>query len=298
MLTDKEKKRAYDAQRRLDSRVKERRKETNDMWYKQNKGKVAQKHQENKEKNNAYDAQWRRNNTENALYILNKQELDEQYMRHWHLYCNRIRKSAKANGNPYSDDFTDVMMFEMMKQGCIYCGDQATTIDRIISSETHTPDNCVGCCLPCNISKGNGDVDSFIRKAYYRVRGEYLDDDVEIWSDNREKPRRRNATKRSAKKGIEITLTHREWDELTKGDCVYCKRARSDDKWNGVDRVVSTEGYTPDNTVSCCNDCNIDKLDLSVEETMVRNEKIAIRVETGQVILTGSRKVLRNTGVK
>ncbi len=210
----------------------------------------------------------------------------------WHDFCNIKRRSAKKY--PYSEDFTDQMFFDIMKDGCVYCGDSATTIDRLDSSLNHVSTNCVGCCEPCNNSKGNGDPDTFIRKAYYRTYGEYFDDIEDIWSDNKRKSRFDKAKLRSYNQNRPFTLTQDEWDMLTLGECAYCRRRRPENKWNGVDRVIPTKGYTLENTVTCCYDCNIDKWFISIEETKQRNEKIANRMKSGDIVFFGYQQILRS----
>jgi hypothetical protein len=216
----------------------------------------------------------------------------------WNLFCNKKRQGANQYNQPFSDDFTDEIFFEKMKDGCFYCGDLADTIDRIDSNIGHTPDNCMGCCQPCNFSKGNGDTDSFIRKAYYRARGNYFDDMKDIWSDNKTKPYMSTSIKKSQKQQRPFTLSQDEWDTLIIADCVYCHRSRPINKWNGVDRVIPDNGYTSDNSVACCHDCNNDKGKLSVEDMKKRNKKIANRLEKGIIVLSGCEKSLLNKGDK
>jgi hypothetical protein len=212
----------------------------------------------------------------------------------WHCYCNRKRRRAKQSKKPFSDDFTDEIFFEKMKDGCIYCGDLADTIDRLNSSLGHTPDNCVGCCHPCNVSKSNGDPDSFVRRAYYRSRGKHFDDIKDIWSDNEIKPNINKSKSKSQKQQRPFTLTQDEWNALIIGDyCAYCHRSRPDNKWNGVDRIIPVDGYTLDNTVTCCHDCNVDKGELSVEDMKKRNENIARRLENRIIILFDCETSLR-----
>lgn len=214
----------------------------------------------------------------------------------WNKYCNQKRQRARKY--PFSEDFTDEIFFEKMKNGCVYCGSLATSIDRLDSSINHIPENCEGCCLPCNMSKGNGDRDSFLRKAYFRARGEYFDDHTDIWSDNIKKPLLSKTKKNADKKGVEFTMTLEEWDVLITGNCKYCSRSKPDQRWFGVDQVIPSRGYTPENTVSCCHDCNVDKNEYSIEDTRMRNENIAERLINGDIIIAGCSTVLRNTCVK
>lgn len=61
--------------------------------------------------------------------------------------------------------------------------------------------------------------------------------------------------------------------ELFLGNCFYCGTPPSriielgkyngDAKINGIDRIENTEGYTVNNTVSCCTQCNRAKSDLT-----------------------------------
>ena len=199
------------------------------------------------------------------------------------MLCNAIKRSAKYNKHPYSNDFTNDVMFDMMCKGCLYCGDIATTIDRIDSKLDHTLDNCVGCCLGCNISKGDSDPATFVKKAYYRVRGEYYDDDIDIWFVRKNKPRVCDYKTPAKGKGVPFDLSNKDVDKLSKGDCVYCHRSPS--TWFGIDRTVPSLGYVLGNVESCCWDCNKDKSTNDVDIMKVRNERIADRVDCEKVIL-------------
>ena len=77
---------------------------------------------------------------------------------------------------------------------------------------------------------------------------------------------------RARKKGIAFTLGEADIGKLIHSPCVYCGGAPSntlrlpsaeheDFPYNGIDRVDSSKGYTPANTVPCCSHCNTAKLD-------------------------------------
>lgn len=275
---------------------KEEIKEKNADLYQRNKEYIKEKssiyYQENKEEKKSYNKKRFQNIQNCAISSIENGEIENLHI--WHLYCNQKRQHAKKY--PYSKDFTDEIFFEKMKDGCVYCGDIADTIDRLDSNLDHTPDNCVGSCLPCNNSKGNGDPDSFLRKAYYRSRREYFDNIENIWSDSIRKPRLYEAKAKSQKQKRDFTLTVESWNVLVNGDCVYCKRSKPEGKWNGVDRVIPSDGYTLENVVSCCHDCNVDKLWWSVEEMRKRNDNIAERLDNRKITLFDCSKVLRNKG--
>jgi 5-methylcytosine-specific restriction endonuclease McrA len=182
----------------------------------------------------------------------------------------------------------------MLTNGCFYCGSIATTIDRIDSTLNHDIENCVASCLGCNNSKGTADPATFVRKAYYRARGEYLDDISNIWFVYKQKPRVDMYKKRAEKKGVPFGLTNEEFGDLLKSDCWYCKR--TPDKWFGVDKVVPSLGYVIGNVVSCCWDCNLDKHEDDVDTMSSQNERVADRVDTGELDISVYEKMSLHKG--
>lgn len=77
-------------------------------------------------------------------------------------------------------------------------------------------------------------------------------------------------------RGIEYSLLDTEFIELTKKDCYYCGKEpaqyltinnkKETITYNGIDRVDNNKGYTLDNCVPCCKQCNQAKSNLSQEE--------------------------------
>lgn len=198
----------------------------------------------------------------------------------WDMWCNEIKRCASKTKKKYAKDFTNEIIFDMMKEGCFYCGNIATTIDRLNSNiKEHTIDNCVGSCYSCNNSKGTADPITFILKAYYYVYSEYFNDDDNIWFVHKKKPQISQYKKSAETKNVPYELTRDYFNELIVGDCAYCRRMTT--TWFGIDRVVPSEGYVLGNVVSCCFDCNVDKHVNSVKETDERNKKIAKRLVSG-----------------
>jgi len=266
------------------------------------KEKAKERYQQNKETIKAKSKSWRENNKDQAQeYNTNYRKNRNQHaydsitsgsiidQNTWDLWCNKIKRHAEEK-YPYSDDFTNEVMFEMMVQGCFYCDDMATTIDRIDSKLDHTPENCVGCCPGCNKSKGAADPDTFVRKSYYRAREEYYDDDTDIWFVHKNKPR----MDIYKLKKVPFELTKDEWDKLIVGECAYCHRSPT--TWFGVDRIVPSKGYVSDNVASCCWDCNRDKLDDDVKTMRSRNERIAQRMDAGELVIGDHEKVILHQG--
>lgn len=78
---------------------------------------------------------------------------------------------------------------------------------------------------------------------------------------------------RAKKKKRKFTLSKSQFKLLTQGLCAYCgisphrkhspRKFRNAYVYNGIDRIDSSKGYTPKNSVSCCYDCNRTKSELS-----------------------------------
>lgn len=81
---------------------------------------------------------------------------------------------------------------------------------------------------------------------------------------------------RAKKKNFDFFLTKDQFKSLTKLDCYYCgiqphQVEKSSDcygeyVYSGIDRKVNSLGYTLENSVPCCNECNISKSTKSEKE--------------------------------
>lgn len=74
----------------------------------------------------------------------------------------------------------------------------------------------------------------------------------------------------AAKRNLEFALTKEQVRKLTKENCHYCgskplglhkatHRINGNYIYNGIDRIDNNKGYTIDNVVACCQDCNYAK---------------------------------------
>lgn len=169
------------------------------------------------------------------------------------------------------------LAFDLMVNRCFYCGDFATTLDRLDSSLEHTPENCVGCCEFCNTSKKASDPISFVLRCVYRRTFEYFGDD-DIWDENLILPSYSvyKANVECQKRPFE--LTREQFKNLCTSSCHYCKRCP---EFVGIDKIVPDDGYILNNCVSCCGNCNADKWDRSLEEFTLRDERITQRYLSG-----------------
>jgi 5-methylcytosine-specific restriction endonuclease McrA len=241
----------------------------------------------------------RENVNQHAYDSITSGKIIDQY--EWNMWCKEIKRSAerdqsRSKSHPYTDDFTNDIMFDMMVKGCFYCGQVATTIDRLDSTLDHTLNNCVGCCHPCNTSKGAADPNTFIRKAYYRARGKYIDDITDIWYENIKKPTTKDYKFKAKAKKVSFELTNECFEDLINGDCEYCHRSST--TWFGIDRVKPEDGYVLGNVVTCCFDCNVDKHKVDVKATAMRNNRIAERVDTGEINIIVCPKTILHIGTQ
>lgn len=94
-----------------------------------------------------------------------------------------------------------------------------------------------------------------------------------------------NAYRQAAKKrSLEFSLTREDVVRLIFSDCRYCgsepQNIRSQSgmfgsiRYNGIDRVDNTKGYTSENSVACCLACNKAKQRMSAPEFQAWVERI------------------------
>jgi hypothetical protein len=110
--------------------------------YERDKEKYKEYYEQNKTKKLELATKYYDDRKQHAYDSISSGEIIDRHK--WDMWCDTIKRYAK--NHPYSDDFTNDIMFSMLILGCWYCGDAATAIDRIYSKLYHTPDNCVGSC--------------------------------------------------------------------------------------------------------------------------------------------------------
>lgn len=93
--------------------------------------------------------------------------------------------------------------------------------------------------------------------------------------------------RRASKRGVPFTLSRDQFRTLTKQNCFYCgsqpsqiissgkQQVNGEYVYNGIDRIDSSGGYTPENTRPCCKHCNIAKHEMSETEFYAWIEKVA-----------------------
>jgi hypothetical protein len=72
------------------------------------------------------------------------------------------------------------------------------------------------------------------------------------------------------RRGLDFVLTEEQFKALITSEegCDYCDKKPKDTEFGilGVDRVDSKKGYTIDNCVTCCSDCNLAKRAMNADE--------------------------------
>ncbi len=93
--------------------------------------------------------------------------------------------------------------------------------------------------------------------------------------------------RRAKSQNVEFTLINERFFELCSQDCFYCGdapvprshgyKAVNGEVFlaNGLDRIEPKKGYTEDNVVTCCTDCNLQKRDTPQSEFIEKAIKIA-----------------------
>ena len=89
------------------------------------------------------------------------------------------------------------------------------------------------------------------------------------------------------RRDLPFNISREYFSEMALSDCYYCgesPKLRSDSRknkmngrvpLNGIDRVDNSLGYTEENSVPCCKNCNFMKLKMSEKDFVNHAEKIA-----------------------
>lgn len=100
-------------------------------------------------------------------------------------------------------------------------------------------------------------------------------------------------------RSLEFTLTKDQFRKLVTSNCAYCgapplkirtscSSGRSSTKpdmhssftYNGIDRLINSEGYTSDNSITCCHECNFAKGKRTVDEFRDWLERVSAHLKT------------------
>ncbi|MGM0841378.1 MAG: hypothetical protein ACQEWE_11655 [Bacillota bacterium] len=155
-------------------------------------------------------------------------------------------------------------------------------IDRINSNLGYTINNVVPCCKICNSMKNQNSLDEFVDWIFRvnRFQGQIgneialacLQSCKKSKLDYKRLLKKKIYTHRyDAKRKQRINeLELKDFEKLILGACHYCGFysvvTKDGINVNGVDRYDNKEGYTLENSVSCCKTCNLSKNNLRVQD--------------------------------
>ncbi len=191
-----------------------------------------------------------------------------------------MRQQAQKKGLEWSIQMTRDICESLMRSPCVYCGflsnETLNGIDRLDSKVGYSVDNCVGCCKVCNFMKTCLDPITYVKRCQhislqYGGQGEVHTD---VSCDTRA-VNYQTYMKRALKKDLEFILTKESFQRIQSESCNYCKKDNTATHQNGIDRKDNKRGYTNDNCVSCCGECNYMKGTLSIDEFINQCKRVA-----------------------
>jgi len=205
---------------------------------------------------------------------------------------SQYRGNARQRGHSFN--LSKEEFFSLVFKDCYYCSSPPTLstfnkrgsnviytgVDRLNNLEGYIYENCVPCCKWCNIAKKS------LTKQEFLENIERLVSYLPTTKLNRDKPGHEvvinyifKIYKRNAKnRKIPFKLSKENIKEIIFSPCSYCGKEesmlncyskRGGPQYlghNGIDRIISTQGYTIENSVPCCKFCNYAKNTQSRDE--------------------------------
>jgi hypothetical protein len=198
----------------------------------------------------------------------NKDHVKEWRMQNVNYMLHAIKGQSQKKQIPWT--LTDEQAHDMMTSLCEYCGYKSDAhvngIDRKNNNDGYNANNCVACCKYCNFIKKALDPSTFIERCLHisYCHGGYgqLNANHTLWKSTRSCSFN-HYKQRAERKGLPFELTVEEFNTFVNGTCYYCNKTNDVSHRNGVDRKDNTYGYTTDNCVACCGECNQMKADMN-----------------------------------
>ena len=170
----------------------------------------------------------------------------------------------KRNKNGHVFNLTDEQIKHMLKQDCFYCSKKITAlnyngIDRIDNNKGYTVKNTRACCWLCNRMKLDKNVCDFIQCVfniyYYSIDGrnaDLINYNSNPLALNLNTIKYDKYVQSALVRDISFKLTKEQFTDLAALKCHYCGLPGP----NGLDRKDNTAGYTLENSVASCTQCN------------------------------------------
>lgn len=222
--------------------------------------------------------------SQNAARAKEWRDKNGEHVRHWRNtnsnYCvKHIQQQALKKGIQWN--LTAEIAAEMVRRECVYCGHldletRVNGIDRLNSSGSYTTENTVPCCGTCNFLKKCLDPVTFRERCVhitaYAERGDTPF--REAWIPKTPGTTFSAYRARAEKKGLLFELSPEQFRDFRCKPCKYCGDDRAERR--GIDRRDNQQGYTIDNVVACCGECNCMKTRLSDTEFLNACHKVAV----------------------
>ena len=207
-------------------------------------------------KNAEYAKEWRTKNPDimQAQYEKNKKDQEYQY--------NVYAKSAKYRSIPFEISIEDYKL--VVNNQCYYCGIVNEKrgfhgMDRKNNNMCYNMNNVVSCCSMCNFIKGTLPVEDFLQRVTHILSyNEKIHQKVQYPDafQNYNGTTYYGYKRRAQSRNLCFELTEEYFTELTFSSCYLCGKVSENQHRNGVDRRDNTNGYTIENSSSCCGGCN------------------------------------------
>ncbi len=206
------------------------------------------------------------------------------------------RYKYKAKNRNIKFELTDDEFYNLINQNCHYCGEKNITkpyngVDRVNSYEDYTKENSVSCCSACNYFKNGFKKDIFI---------DIINNIINSLEFNK-KPKNINYKnckidyaqylKSAHQRYIQFRLSNDLFEYLILQNCYLCNSNIN----IGIDRINSSKDYTSNNVISCCNNCNLLKIDFTLKHFITKISKIYIKVNNKVIDIN---KLLEKINIK
>jgi hypothetical protein len=281
--------RAKDAKSKQRPEVVEKRKELQKekKYYIAYREKKKEEDEEAFKKHNAeVMKQWRNNN---------KEQVTAWRKQNYNYKMKGIREQAISKGIQIEEGFFPDIAVDLMKQNCFYCcrNDSSCVngIDRMDNSKGYNKLNCVPCCKYCNFIKKALDAHTFVERCVHiatcfghgttKYEASWLPSNRVSFTAYK---------KRAIQKNLDFEIDEVQFTNICNQPCFYCHRENTLLQKNGVDSVDNSKGYTLDNCVSCCGECNRMKSDM--DKDMFINTCIAVAARQSEIKLPEMQRCL------
>lgn len=264
--------REKDDKQKQKTEVKEKRNERQKekQYYKAYREKKKAEDEEGYKKHNAEMMKVWRDNKKEHIAEWKKTNCNNRYL--------SVKQQARVKGIEWQDDMTKEIIFDMILKNCFYCDRNDPTclngIDRMDNQKGYTLTNCVPCCKYCNFMKKALDAQTFLERCVHistcHGYGTNLHEDAWVPSKRSSFTSYKN---RAKKKELVFEMDEDLFLALCNKPCYYCHRVNTVLHKNGVDRLDNSIGYTKENCVSCCSECNSMKSDIDIQ-TFLNNCKL------------------------